>query len=1220
MKQLRSSVTVFSGSPSIFLLFVLMFSKTGCQWVIDTDAEVGGNSQLEAIAQNVSHTKSVSIVINGSRPLELQDKVKFENVSGLNVSVRGGTLIDCVNKREVGISFINSTNIVILGLNMSRCSYQLDYNSALLFYNCQHVKLDNISIGMSPDFALLFWDTRGNIRMKNTTIYSACLTSPNCSGFGIVSTQCPSNINKPNNYTIHNCTFHKCNTNVSMEIAHDANNDFSLTEFGGGVGIVFKKRACSNKVRFTNCTISGNSAYWGGGMFLLQRGEAKNTSVVVNHTNFSDNSAIVGGGGVTVGFLTDFQTSVHSTKFVFHNCTFTRNSAKYGGGTSIFSTHMNYFVSQASLSFTECTWKTNMARFANDVDLAPAREDKSGNSFLPIVEFIDARFLSNQKVHSDEARFTTLFPYASYGSFSSTLFTVNFGGKVLFKDLQNTALHLSSSTVKFLPGSHVTFADNKGTNGGALAMYGFSALQLGKNCTLNFTRNQATVFGGAIYFETADKHEFLSNSKCFIQFIDNSIVTSERKVSVTFTDNSAERAGDSIYALTLLPCYFEWNTAVHNESLLIPNSVFDNIGKFTFTPVNRSIATAGVKFNSTNNTKSVIPGQCFQFEVKMKDELGQESQQIFSMTVLQGNIELDRHNLNHNICISGTPDEKGVVQVETMGFRKYSYYINVTMLPCPPGFFYDESKAFCKCGVETEEHAYTGITKCNMKTFQAVIHPDYWAGYIHNKLHTAPCPLGFCKHVHKLPQTNDSNSLNKLICGERRRGILCGECQENLSIYYHSPKFTCGESDHCSLGVIFYVVSEIIPLLILFSIIILFDIRLTFGIANALTLFAQVLNVVSVNDRGIINFPSSMERVADSYRVIYGVFNFDFLGVERLAFCLWKDATVLDMLAFKYITIIVAVIFVFLLILSLNYCHCKRVCVIKKKMSSKESVIHGLTAILVMSYSQCTKVSFEILRKATLYSEGKIESKNVTFYGGVDYFKQEHIRYAIPAGVCLVTVVTLLPLLLLIYPLYLKVFALCRAGESRPAVWVSRVLMIKKLRPFLDSFQGSYKDNFRFFSSLYFLYRIAILSASAFSSTFLQAHLITALISTLMIGIHATTWPYKKTLHNVSDIFILVNIALVNGLSLYAYVLRSFSENYGSTITFVTSLQAILIFLPVLAVLLYFALRGIVTQVCLRIRMHTESQEESSHEDLELDSFDQLIDHEKLPYQEFGLT
>ena len=200
----------------------------------------------------------------------------------------------------------------------------------------------------------------------------------------------------------------------------------------------------------------------------------------------------------------------------------------------------------------------------------------------------------------------------------------------------------------------------------------------------------------------------------------------------------------------------------------------------------------------------------------------------------------------------------------------------------------------------------------------------------------------------------------------------------------------------------------------------------------------------------------------------------------------------------------------------------------------------------------------------------------MAFYGGIEYLKREHLAYAIPAIVCLATVVSLPPLLLLICPLYLKLLGLCGAGESRLAGFVSRVLLISKLWPIFDSFQGTFKDNFRFFAGLYFLYRIAILSTSAFASTALQAHLIMELILILIIGIHAIIWPYQKTLHNVSDICILVNITLINSLSLYAYIVEIFSEDAGRVINAIISLQTSLIFILV-AIILYFGLSGICT-------------------------------------------
>ena len=1135
------------------ILLFLLFQTACGEWVIDTDDEENSGNKLAHIAQHMSnHTLSgVSIVVRGSQPLVLLDKVEFFNVSNVLLTATDVTVVKC-SILPLGIAFINSSNISIRGLNMSGCGYYWkNYRTSLLFYNCHDVVLHNVYVNDSWGVAVLFWDTRGSIVIKNVTIYDACQNTP-------------------------------------------------------------KDGACWTCINITNCYISENSAYWGGGMFIFQTKPTMNNFISISHSVFSENAAIVSGGGAMIGFLYPGANISHlNTNVTFYNCSFMSNNARFGAGTGVFSTHMMSFNSEASVQFLRCIWKGNTAWFSNDVDLAPARADRSSSGYLPIVKFIDVQFLSNKRRISSSPTVN----YNSYGSFGTTLFSVHFGGTVLFKHLKDTALHMSSSTVTFLPGSQVTFANNKGTSGAALAMYGFSVLQLDDNCSVKFIQNETSVFGGAIYFETSDKHEFQSTTKCFLDYGGNTVNTSERNISVMFINNQAEIAGHSIYALSLLSCYFEWTASHENLSVLtINSSIFENIGDFIFVPEHRSIATSGVHFINASNLMGIIPGRCFQLGTKIEDELGHVYEQDFHLTVIQGNVSFARHYLNHNICLSGTPLEEAVIQVTTVDFQKRSHNINVTMSPCPPGFYHDVEERVCKCGAETTKHSYVGITQCYMTMFQAAIEPHYWGGYVNKKLLTATCPLGFCKNVQTLPISTSPEEINRVMCGDKRRGILCGQCENNLSVYYHSPRFTCGKSDNCSLGFLFYLFSEILPLLFLLTVIVFFDIQLTFGIANTLTLFAQLLNVISINGRGILVFPTSLERIADTYRVIYGLLNLDFFSIEPLSFCLWEGATVLDMLAVRYIAIVIAVIFVLLLVLFLRYCQCTKVCVVKKRVSSKNSVIHGLAAILILSYSQCTKVSFELLTYTTLYGEGQSESLGVTFYGGIEYLKREHYAYAIPACLCLALVVTLSPLLLLIYPLHLKLVARCKA--SKISRFMSRASLINKLRPILDSFQGTFKDDFRFFAGLYFLYRIAILSATAFTMNTLQAHLIMEIILIVIIGVHATVRPYQKPVHNVLDMFILVNMALINSLSLFAYVLESYSDNTDHETTSIICLQFVLIIIPLIALTIYYGLRPIVAN--LRVHVCTKKNEESDAEDdTGMEGFDNAIDHERLPYREF---
>ena len=81
----------------------------------------------------------------------------------------------------------------------------------------------------------------------------------------------------------------------------------------------------------------------------------------------------------------------------------------------------------------------------------------------------------------------------------------------------------------------------------------------------------------------------------------------------------------------------------------------------------------------------------------------------------------------------------------------------------------------------------------------------------------------------------------------------------------------------------------------------------------------------------------------------------------------------------------------------------------------------------------------------------------------------------------LTTIVAIPPMLLILFPLILQLLSFCGLSESRVAVWISSHIWTIRLKPVLDSFQACFKDRFRFFAGLYFMYRVAIFAAYAFS-------------------------------------------------------------------------------------------------------------------------------------------
>ena len=144
-------------------------------------------------------------------------------------------------------------------------------------------------------------------------------------------------------------------------------------------------------------------------------------------------------------------------------------------------------------------------------------------------------------------------------------------------------------------------------------------------------------------------------------------------------------------------------------------------------------------------------------------------------------------------------------------------------------------------------NAYEGIVRCN-RNFTAVIKRGYWAGYHGNQLYTAPCPLQFCvtntfaSSEHSLAILSDALSL--FMCGTTRHGVLCGTCKKGYSIYYHSQLFSCGSNEKCQYGAILYILSEILPVFIFFTVIVTFDISFSVGSRNGFIFFSQMVTIL----------------------------------------------------------------------------------------------------------------------------------------------------------------------------------------------------------------------------------------------------------------------------------------------------------------------------------------------------------------------------------------
>ena len=1155
-----------------------------------------------AAEQSVKFMGSAFIVLFPE--IQLNDSIEFKNASNIKIIGSQKATITCTSNKA-GFVFDSVNGIHIANVTIQKCGMYSERNlkSAITVDKCRDVTMRNIVINSSSGAALAFFDTYGEIQIYDSQfLENGVRWSEEQLYVGAVYVsfnQCP--VDVYSSYTFQESAF---KSNRAVVLTTEARLNGTCSGMGGGLGLFFTGNSCSNMFEFVKCTFQTNEACWGGGMYVGFMDQSCNNSVLVINTTFIQNSASKSGGGAVIGYI----NSSFSNRIHFSNKTlFAANEATYGGGTGIFASHNKVYSEPGNtITFDNCRWEKNSAYFSSAVDISPHIKDTFTHGFLPVPVFTNCRFIANivkRRSYNETAY------YITEGSFTITRFKVQFGHRIVFQYHKDTALHVTSGIIEFLPGTNASFHRNSGIKGGAIALYGFSSLHFQNNSYFNFKKNTAVEAGGAIYYHPFDQHDFVATQSCFMQY-----VGPETTYNVTFVFKgnrvSTNHSGYSIYALTLYPCYFQLFDHHDEDEHPLSDSLLSR-ASFNFdTPLQDALATGAVRFgfnaNSSSKTFFVIPGNKLEVPLYVMDEMKSTAHTVYRVSIT-GKLKTDQdYTVNRKVRIYGKPNQNGNLTLTSLNFREISCSIRVHLLQCPPGFILSKSECIC------DAHSYVGFTRCNSSHFHAHIRQGYWTGYVmldkqdQYTLVTAVCPLGFCNYngsqlieVMHLPQAASRSVLDNFMCGTQRTGILCGKCRAGYTVYYNSPTYVCREANYCKFGWLFYFLSELVPVTILFVVVLMFNISFTSGSINGFILFSQLLDTLFIDGSGIIKVPQQISFISMGYRVIYGFFSLNLFNTELLSFCLWKGATVLDILAIKYVTIVYSLILISSVIVFMRHCASRMLGKYIKISVIRSSVIHGLSTFIVVCYVQCIKVSLNILLPQTLTARGgeSLKPRRVWLDGEIVQFSREHLPYAIPAILVLMTVGAIPPLLLIAYPLLNRLLALCGIGESYLMLSISRKIPISKLKPFFDSFQGCFKDNLRFFAGLYFLYRWVGLLVYASTSSLNGFYNITEAVLIFILLIHAVAHPYETWWHNIVDALLLADLAIINGITVFKYnysLVHDKVKNHFITIN--ASIQLVLIYLPILLYTTAFILIVCYNKCCLPgLQKARENHENASH-------------------------
>ena len=1053
----------------------------------------------------------------------------------------------------------------------------------------------------------------------------------NCSSNDLQMTNCNGK------YKISNCIFKHNNATRSKKcrslfIPTRGSSSLKVMNGGGGLCFHLRERVANNTITISECEFRSNSATWGGGMYLIMQDSVVNNSALIKDTNFTDNtSPSYGGGGADFGFISfpyyKKGPKLNDNKIQLDNCKFESNNATYGGGVAFYASQsLDHRKHNNVIIFNDCTWKKNRALFGSAVDLS-SHIFNEANGRLPKPKFTDCSFIGNSIINAAWEETSHTYHSKGKGTLLSVGYEIDFSGNINFHDNNGTALYLTSSMANFSRGSYVEFLNNTGFDGGAITLLGFSSLDIRDDSDFIFINNMAEDKGGAIMSVTINKKDLVATQSCFIHYAEKNNYTQsieDRNINFSFENNSAGvfgrniqvegHYGHSIFAASLVSCYKRCD---YDDSCSY-DQTFDCIANFTF--VNRTkyeISTWGKQIKLRNGTQTplkFIPGEFKELPIVITDDLSNEVGDFYHVHVKNINgshvmIELSDAYISENwIKFFGEPGDMAEVTIETTRIREVGISFQIEMNECPPGYvkYWTKKKEktyhTCICSASTSNKRYSGIYRCNDTEHTAFLKRGYWIGY-HQKgnhknkaeygkeenLLSGYCPRGYCftnkptetgDREYTLPNSTSIHDLDIFICGPHRTGVLCGRCVKNRSSYYHSTTYKCRDTDKCKWGWLFYLLSEILPVTTFFIVIMLCDIKLTTGAFNAVVYFAQISEALLITANGLIVFPSITYGFVRFNHFITRMFNLNFFAMHELSFCLWEGAQTLDLLIFKYVTIIYALFLVLFIITVMRCCTCtsrfKLLSKLRGKRNPKNTIIHGLTGFLVMCYSECTRISLLLLTPTPLENmskDGNNIVKNVVFYNGeLTFFKGTHLYYALPALFFLITFGIIPPVLLISYPLCYRVFALLKISETKFVSIICKCIPLETFRPFFDSFQSTFKDKYRFFAGLYFIYRLTTLLSFAFMRNLTEFYLMIQAQLILILAIHTITRPYKKAWHNAIDGIIFMIMAIINAMTIFNYKHATELLDYQETIHVITKIQTTLLYVPLLYIFIYIAL------------------------------------------------
>ena len=1039
--------------------------------------------------------------------------------------------------------------------------------------------------------------------------------------------------------------------------------------FGAGLSIYLQGVASNNTISVVKCNFNNNTGFpytekkglesgGGGAQVMLaaypydQPQYMSHNSITFQHCNFVSNSAYWGGGLSIVSAHEDGSSGdVATNHFLLENCSWSGNRARLGSAVDCITWNEHGYgalpaVTLRSNFFTEnIVWydKSAGASIGGSgtlyTDSLPVQLEGTNNFTKNVgnaITTVDAvvKFTRNSTTNVSENHGIKGAGIAIYGKGRMVL-----GSKSYISFAQNHAFLLGGAIYYHIGGPR-----NLMTSHSCFIQYeNITTDPKDWDTQLHFSCNSANMEGMTIYAS--------SLLPC---------IWSGAPYVHGFKVNRAQ----AIHKV------FRWNDSVF---------VFENCTNISYSPkYNRDREAKDITTDTLLANKNALltisasPGVLIDLKNNTMDELEQNTYSVFrgdsdhpdNGRLVSGG----RYVTGLNMIFAGEPGKSFDLMLSSPWTLSYMIKTKVRLLPCPPGLLYDNETRKCVCSVGKD--SFEGILSCEGD--HAKLQNQHWAGYIKKIadnswelcndtvitnssdciLVTGRCTSRTCTGPHteslattvSLPKNASNNELTNLICNnQNRRGILCGECKEDYGYDIASDNLNCVSCNNtsvldCIQAWLALLSAKVIPLTFMVAIFLLFDIDILSGSMQSFIFYSQMLGYLSPLLGKDIKFPSPVKNMLELSHMLYDIWKLKFgaylLETTRLgAPSVCTHWSVLGLRSLGYVTASYPFILIYtiwcLKALEDRGCCCgpcmkllrkARVAIhrLRRKWSPNSTIIHGLSAFIVFSYTSFLITSVYLVTPNRLMQRGgDIVTMRVYYDGTMTFAGRKHLPYMICAILVLFTFVAIPPLILILVPLVPRAAVHLQPERSNRIIWLcDKMFSGPKWQFFLDAFQGGFKPRYSFFAGLFFLYRIAITVAYSFAFALEWQYLAQTVEVVLFLVIHSICQPYKKRIYNIIDTLIYCNMLVV----LLSGGFMWHQSSHGSEITrSVLWFTIIMMNIPQICFfvyLIYKSVKGIRKAVAvwrLRRRANGAPQGETSSEerDRELltDSFHYRIDY-----------